>query len=302
MGKVYTKQTWTDEVLEGEERFLIEDDDDLTVYEQAKITLATGVTTEGTPVSAARMNTIEDGIDDLDDKVDGLDTGTVKHSLASAANDFLVASGVGAFVKKTLAETLTILGKAAASGLASLDGSSKVVQDPANATATPTASKIPIADGSGKLNGWISAFESEIAMGQYSLLLPSGEPTSNDTGVGIKDTVTVDTNSVGICALLCLASDGHYDEADADAIATCKGLVLALETGTGSKKILRMGKFRHDDWDFTAGSILYASTTAGGITAIAPSGVDDVITPIGHALTDDMIYFNPSDFYITHTG
>jgi hypothetical protein len=40
--------------------------------------------------------------------------------------------------------------------VASLDGSSKVVQDPANATATPTASKIPIADGSGKLDGWIT--------------------------------------------------------------------------------------------------------------------------------------------------
>lgn len=46
--------------------------------------------------------------------------------------------------------------KAQASGIASLDGDSKVVQDPANATATPTASKIPIADGGGKLDGWIS--------------------------------------------------------------------------------------------------------------------------------------------------
>jgi len=46
--------------------------------------------------------------------------------------------------------------KAQASGLASLDGSSKVVQNPANATATPTASKIPIADGAGKLDsGWL---------------------------------------------------------------------------------------------------------------------------------------------------
>ncbi len=49
-----------------------------------------------------------------------------------------------------------ISSKAAASGLASLDGSSKVVQDPANATATPTAGKIPIADGTGKLDGWIT--------------------------------------------------------------------------------------------------------------------------------------------------
>lgn len=50
-----------------------------------------------------------------------------------------------------------ISSKAAASGLASLDGSSKVVQDPANATATPTAGKIPIADGAGKLDGWVTA-------------------------------------------------------------------------------------------------------------------------------------------------
>jgi len=34
----------------------------------------------------------------------------VAHSLATAINDFLVASGSGAFVKKTLAETITILG------------------------------------------------------------------------------------------------------------------------------------------------------------------------------------------------
>lgn len=33
----------------------------------------------------------------------------ILHSLATAANDFLVASGVGVFVKKTLAETVTIL-------------------------------------------------------------------------------------------------------------------------------------------------------------------------------------------------
>jgi len=80
----------------------------------------------------------------------------IKHSLATALSDFLIASGAGAFVKKTLAETLAILGKAAASGLASLDGNSKVVQDPANATATPTASKIPIADANGKLDDWIT--------------------------------------------------------------------------------------------------------------------------------------------------
>lgn len=49
-----------------------------------------------------------------------------------------------------------ISSKAGASGLASLNASSLVVQNPANATATPMASKIPIADGSAKLDGWVS--------------------------------------------------------------------------------------------------------------------------------------------------
>ena len=92
------------------------------------------------------------------DRLDDLDSAAfLQHSLATAVNDFLIASGNGAFAKQTLAETLTTLGKAAASGLASLDASSLVVQNPANATATPTASKIPIADGSGKLNDWVDA-------------------------------------------------------------------------------------------------------------------------------------------------
>jgi hypothetical protein len=39
----------------------------------------------------------------------GVTSGCIAHSLATAANDFLVASGSGVFVKKTLAETKAIL-------------------------------------------------------------------------------------------------------------------------------------------------------------------------------------------------
>lgn len=49
-----------------------------------------------------------------------------------------------------------ISSKAAANGLASLSAGSLVVQNPANATATATANKIPIANGSGKLDTWVS--------------------------------------------------------------------------------------------------------------------------------------------------
>ena len=51
--------------------------------------------------------------------------------------------------------------KGAASGYASLDASSKVVQDPANAQTTAAASRIPLADGSGKIaDGWLSSLVS----------------------------------------------------------------------------------------------------------------------------------------------
>jgi hypothetical protein len=49
-----------------------------------------------------------------------------------------------------------VANKGVASGYASLNAQSKVVQDPANATATPTAAKIPIADGNGTLNSWVT--------------------------------------------------------------------------------------------------------------------------------------------------
>ena len=45
----------------------------------------------------------------------------ILHSLATAANDFLVASGVGVFIKKTLAEVKIILGLGTAAYTASTD-------------------------------------------------------------------------------------------------------------------------------------------------------------------------------------
>lgn len=46
--------------------------------------------------------------------------------------------------------------KAVASGLASLDAASRVVQDPANAAATPAATKIVVSDAAGTVDAWVS--------------------------------------------------------------------------------------------------------------------------------------------------
>lgn len=61
-------------------------------------------------------------INDINGNMDIIETELdkrISHSLATTANDFLVASGVGAFVKKTLAEVKTILGLGSAAYTAS---------------------------------------------------------------------------------------------------------------------------------------------------------------------------------------
>jgi hypothetical protein len=117
-------------------------------------------------------------------------------------------------------------------------------------------------------------------------------------------TATVDSNSTGVGCPLYMAADGHFDEADADAVSTAPCVAIALETGTGSKKVLLHGVIRNDDWDWTTGpgelGLVFLSTTVGTLTQTAPSGENDVIQVVGFALSDDVLYFNPQLHVIEH--
>lgn len=130
-------------------------------------------------------------------------------------------------------------------------------------------------------------------------------PTADLTASGLIITATVDTNAQGIGAPLFMAADGHLDTADADGSTTSPCVALAMETGTGSKKILVHGILRVDSWNWTTGpgdaSLIYVSNSVGTLTQTRPSATDSVIQPVGWALTADVIYFSPSMMYITHT-
>lgn len=93
----------------------------------------------------------------------------------SGIGDANIASGV--LSPNRIAGTAEVQSnKGASGGYASLNGSSLVVQNPASAQGAPAASKIPIADGAGKLDdGWLSA--------SVSLLGPSVSLASEVTGV-----------------------------------------------------------------------------------------------------------------------
>lgn len=67
-----------------------------------------------------------------------------------------------------------IASKGQASGLASLNAGSKVVEDPANATGTPTANKIPIADANGYVDGWVRPYRGRTFSEDFAANLPAG--------------------------------------------------------------------------------------------------------------------------------
>lgn len=128
-------------------------------------------------------------------------------------------------------------------------------------------------------------------------------PTADLTVSGLIVTATVDTNAQGIGAPLFMALDGNLDTANATTSATSPCVALALETGTGSKKILVHGVLRNDAWNWTRGpgsaSLIYVSTTTGTLTQTVPSGIDQVVQPVGWALSADSMYFSPSMIYLT---
>lgn len=119
-------------------------------------------------------------------------------------------------------------------------------------------------------------------------------PSSDLTATGDISSSTVDANATGVGAALYQASDGNWEEADADALATMPCRALALETGTGTKKILRRGWIRKDAWSWTPGAPVYVDTTTGGLTQTKPSGTGDQVQIVGYAETADILDFNPS--------
>ncbi len=123
-------------------------------------------------------------------------------------------------------------------------------------------------------------------------------PASDATMSGDIHSATVDANASGIGALMVLSSDGNWDEADASAAATIGCLGIAVESGTGTKDILRRGWVKDTAWTFTAGQQLFASETTGAITATAPTTSGSFVQVVGYAESATTIYFNPSVDYI----
>ena len=103
----------------------------------------------------------------------------------------------------------------------------------------------------------------------------------------------VNINDIGIGSAFYMASDGSFEEANANNSSTMPCTALALETGVGAKKVLLLGFIRKDAWDWTPGNMLYVSTISGILTQTTVSGSGDQVQIVGFATHADRIYFNP---------
>ena len=116
------------------------------------------------------------------------------------------------------------------------------------------------------------------------------------------DIVKIGTGSTTQGELCYYTASGTWVAADADATGTAGGVLLAIALGTDPDVdgMLLRGMYTLDHDPGTVGDELYVSTTAGDITATAPSGTGDIVRVVGYCLdsTNGQIWFNPSNDFI----
>ena len=102
-------------------------------------------------------------------------------------------------------------------------------------------------------------------------------------------------------ALYRYKSDGTWELADADSAATCDGLLgIALGAASETNGVLLRGMVTIDHDPGNRGDVLFVSTTAGDVTATAPSGNGDIVRVVGYLLdaTNGQIWFNPDGAFV----
>ena len=106
-----------------------------------------------------------------------------------------------------------------------------------------------------------------------------------------------ETTSMTAGSLYHYKSDGTWELADANAVATSDGmLAIALGAASNIDGVLLRGFVTLEHDPGAIGDVLYASHTATGeATATKPTGSGNVVRIIGYCLgaSDKKIYFNP---------
>ena len=77
-------------------------------------------------------------------------------------------------------------------------------------------------------------------------------------------------------------------------------LGIALGAASDTNGVLLRGMVTIDHDPGAVGDVLFVSTTAGDITATAPSGNNDIVRVVGYCLdaSNGQIWFNPDNTFV----
>jgi len=180
-----------------------------------------------------------------------------------------------------------------ATDIGNLEDAADSINTNVSDNATAIAGKSPTAGSSGlNTTGTVTTGTWSANVGEMNLI---NALTSDHTASGKVTSVTVDVNAQGIGAPLTMKADGHYETCDADGASTMVCQVIAMEIGTGTKKVCHYGYMRDDTWNWTSlGQPIYVSTATGALTQTPPAGSGDQVQFVGYAVTADIMFVNPN--------
>lgn len=124
--------------------------------------------------------------------------------------------------------------------------------------------------------------------------------TASSSYSGQVATMLVYSNPKGIFAPLVWSVNGFIEASAADS-STMPCDALALEEGTGYKRVFLNGFIRNNAWSFVKGPV-YVSTTTGEITQTAPAADDSNIQIIGYAYSENVLRFFPDSTMVARTS
>ena len=110
---------------------------------------------------------------------------------------------------------------------------------------------------------------------------------------------------IGAFKLVCMHTVANeVVVADASAVATARAIGIQVTDDTisdgATATILLHGFVRDDTFNFTPGSVLFLSETAGAMTHTAPTTDGAFVQAVGIAMEVDVVYINPSLDIIEH--
>ena len=129
-------------------------------------------------------------------------------------------------------------------------------------------------------------------------LLPSADHTYSGTTAQM-----LAGGAISAFDLVCINNTtGEVIEADASASGTARviGIAPAAISDTATGTVLVHGFIRDDSWNWTTGSVLFLSETAGAMTHTAPTTSGAFVQAVGIALSPDVVFINPSLDLIEH--